>query len=999
MSFQAKTLYYIMNKNQKTGYNTKGKKKNKLYSCSLPWSLDVIQLDSINKKLFYQKEINKKEKRYCNAIVNVTFKNHPYYEVLPNDITTRYKVKGEKITLYHKHKSKVLKTIEELRTQLYDKGFNIDGKHYVMYKRSSAKARLGSCLFIRDKYHDEMMEWSRMGLTFDKKEKFDLASMKAYESLTLSSLVNTLRIKPEEILLIKDVTGYYQSVSSVMTLKDGKPQINTDEPNHDEHYPNHTDIWDGQSLLDESMFTVDKDGKQKGMMLLRNRFFKSCAFNTKLQKYFKEHYKGEYKTKVIQDMCGNNRTIKNIKLITTPNSLKLFKFKDKLGGQKKCYAYWLEHIKDDNCNFGICKSEKESHYFNGDVNRLAYQMINSMDFSPNEIKELIADEVKYVMALKNNLPVFVHHISDENVSSGKEFICNLLAINSNATHTDLFKTFRTKTIDRYIHYLKCGKIKIKNCDYAVLFSNPYEMLRASVGEEITDTLHHKLKEQQHGTEVWCKKFEDGANLWGFRNPHICAGNCAILKNKWFDQFDDYFNLTDNIVIINTFDNDLADRLQGADEDSDTMLIGNNPLIYQKALECQKYPTPVKDVDLNKTYYTDTFENNANIDNIVCSNDIGRIVNCSRLLNSYYWDLKSKGNTEHLKEIYDKVSILSSMSQLAIDRAKKYFDDKVLNIDLQLSRMYHLPYIQHDKKSNYRTTILKRNEEEIEKQTNKENEAEKIIDNPESTESQKNQAKQNQKEANERIKNLITKEDNARIVPLFVAELDDDNTKIIPKHFNCPMDYLQDALKTHKKNCKETNVIKEKNHDMTTMGFDEILVKYDSSKSDNIGYRQVKNVIQLGANCKSAINAIWHLRESQYQKQEKITLLKTNLIDDLAGIKINKYTMCNIVWKLYTDSKKEIKDVSVNRNKEFLELSAEQEKQFKNYENSAKGKKPLKIADIRSLLYNALWKAHTTEMKKCFKLNEGEKISKLIECKVDEKGDEELNFWGQQYKLE
>ena len=41
------------------------------------------------------------------------------------------------------------------------------------------------------------------------------------------------------------------------------------------------DIWDGESLLDENVF---KNGyEDKHMLLLRNKFFKSCAFRTKLQ--------------------------------------------------------------------------------------------------------------------------------------------------------------------------------------------------------------------------------------------------------------------------------------------------------------------------------------------------------------------------------------------------------------------------------------------------------------------------------------------------------------------------------------------------------------------------------------------------------------------------------------------------------------------------------------------------------------------------------------------
>lgn len=41
------------------------------------------------------------------------------------------------------------------------------------------------------------------------------------------------------------------------------------------------DIWDGESLLDESLFSGNYTDKH--MLLLRNKFFKSCAFRTKLQ--------------------------------------------------------------------------------------------------------------------------------------------------------------------------------------------------------------------------------------------------------------------------------------------------------------------------------------------------------------------------------------------------------------------------------------------------------------------------------------------------------------------------------------------------------------------------------------------------------------------------------------------------------------------------------------------------------------------------------------------
>ena len=61
----------------------------------------------------------------------------------------------------------------------------------------------------------------------------------------------------------------------------------------------------------------------KGMILLRNLFFKCCCFNTNLQQWFADHgitevsqLKGYTKAKRVED----------IKIVTTPSSIKYLKF-------------------------------------------------------------------------------------------------------------------------------------------------------------------------------------------------------------------------------------------------------------------------------------------------------------------------------------------------------------------------------------------------------------------------------------------------------------------------------------------------------------------------------------------------------------------------------------------------------------------------------------------------------------------------------------------------
>ena len=83
----------------------------------------------------------------------------------------------------------------------------------------------------------------------------------------------------------------------------------------------------------------------------------------------------------------------------------------------------------------------------------------------------------------------------------------------------------------------------------------------------------------------------------------------------------------------------------------------------------------------------TSKESADDDNIIKKNKIGEIVNLSQVFNSLYWERKQGGGTdEELQQIYDSISQLSSLSQLEIDKAKKYFDNKTLHMDLCLTGM-------------------------------------------------------------------------------------------------------------------------------------------------------------------------------------------------------------------------------------------------------------------------------------------------------------------------
>ena len=180
-------------------------------------------------------------------------------------------------TRLYKRSDKTIPTdisCREIREHLYTNGFDIDGVHYVRYKRSAGASRDGRCLFIAEPLNADMMAWSSCGLSADGIA--DQASWQAYIALTLSSIENVIKLPKKSILIIRDRVSRFKADAVCVKETDAHDLRAEEEETEIENV-----IWDGEALLEAEVFNVNGYGGH-GMMLLRNRFFKTCAFNTNL---------------------------------------------------------------------------------------------------------------------------------------------------------------------------------------------------------------------------------------------------------------------------------------------------------------------------------------------------------------------------------------------------------------------------------------------------------------------------------------------------------------------------------------------------------------------------------------------------------------------------------------------------------------------------------------------------------------------------------------------
>lgn len=461
-------------------------------------------------------------------------------------------------------------------------------------------------------------------------------------------------------------------------------------------------LWDGQSLLDEVFFQGEY--KDKGFLLLRNHFAKTAAFNTKLQAYLNSEENKD--VTFVYDKFGDKMNKSDVLMVTTKNSMKIFKYTDEilktcihpgmlkyldklddatkeLEKERIVWKWYKKEIKKK--MWGICKYEKGSKF--DDYQQLAYQFINSLNLSKDDVREL-AKESLYHVSLMNKYPAFFKKYlgerEEDNVKSA--MMINLLDVNDNMIYTKWYKDYRKSQIDSLKARIKRGKLLIPNNDYCVLFGNAYEMLQATVGKKIESSLHD-------GFECWCPMFKDGEELTCFRSPHIAESNSTLLKNVYHKEFDKWFNLTDNIVIVNFWDKGalLTHKLNGCDVDSDSVLLGNSPTLLRKVKEAQNKLVPINKVPAKPQLLEFNNINMAKVDSDLCNPYIGKVCNMAQQLQSLYWHVFNNNNDkeELLNNIYDDICILEVLSNIAIDSAKRQYD---CNIGSELARIRKRDYL-------------------------------------------------------------------------------------------------------------------------------------------------------------------------------------------------------------------------------------------------------------------------------------------------------------------
>lgn len=548
----------------------------------------------------------------------------------------------------------------ELRYDLYENGFVCNGIEYVRYKRSSGSSRVGKCLFIDKALYKAMHKWELCGLDIKDGDKIDLAAFEAYISLPSSSCIDLLEICPENILVIDDYESEFED-DVVAVYGEGEDFVAKEERTKIKN-----SIWDGQSLLDESMYDVHY--ADRTMLLLRNRFFKSACFKAKIQDWFRDNGITE-----VSQLNGYTRAtcIEDIKLITTPSSIKYVKF--------GTIEQWLDNLYP---TFGIVKYEKPTKYLDGRMVQCHYQLLNSLQLTRDDIQALLKPNFDYLNLIRKDPAVMRYHLkypysladNDEPCLTRDEIIMKVMGMNSRFVDTKLYDGFRKDLTKSMLKEYRKGHIWISG-NYETLIGNGIEMLQASIGQFNGESILGV-------GNIHTRRFDYDRLLLGTRSPHINSGDVLLAQNVDNALIEKYFVSSKEVVHINSIGENILQRLQGADFDSDQILLTDNEILINAAKKnYDRFRVPTSFIEAKKIQWVYDSKSKAQLDINTSVNLIGQIVNLSQYLNSIMWEriyqdiqngVSAAKAIEKQSELYDDICILSSASGAEIDKAKKMF---------------------------------------------------------------------------------------------------------------------------------------------------------------------------------------------------------------------------------------------------------------------------------------------------------------------------------------
>lgn len=440
------------------------------------------------------------------------------------------------------------------------KGVKVNGITFRRFVGTTGGLKSDTLLFVSNEIYDKLYEISEC-----KKNKnipFIPAKLEAYRALFFSSSQEI--ISPNKILVTTDcITKFKDDIIKIDDTDETKEPV-IEKLNNVELENN---VSDGFNLCTYQF--MKKVSEKLGLdyvpsgVCLRNAWLKGMMYPFPIEEFANRYCNGNFEVK---DVWGNSHDIRDIELILTESSLKLWKCYDSI-------EHYVNSYKECGFEFSVTKIAPNKLE---DERELNYQYLQSYEFSNKDIEELCEPTIKY---LKDSL------------CGDYEQTINFLGIDGDlndnswqqALYTNEYMLRDPYIIDSVYRYIKkkinnakIGKLKV-NGNYQIASGDPFALMQHICGLEVTGL----LKKDECYSKYWNDKKVN--EIVVFRSPMTSHNNirkCKVIKN---DEVDYWYQYMNTIMIINGWDT-FCMAENGCDWDGDILYSTDNKVLLKKHIE-------------------------------------------------------------------------------------------------------------------------------------------------------------------------------------------------------------------------------------------------------------------------------------------------------------------------------------------------------------------------------------------------------------------------------
>jgi hypothetical protein len=408
------------------------------------------------------------------------------------------------------------------------KGIKLNGITYKRFVGTTGGLKNKSLLMVNEEIIDELNR--RCECERNTEIKLVPAKYEAYKALTASA--STKIIPPKKILVVSDVTTKYKG--DVVKLDDSNSTQPEMEYLYD--YDLENNATDGFNLctieyMNRVAEELELDYVPSGVCL-RNAWLKGMLFPFPIME-FVERYGNGY---LVKDIWGHEVDIRQVDMILTESSLKLW----------KCYDSAEDYLTKSRAagyEFSVTKVTPEVLEDNRALN---YQYLQSYKLTDEDIEELCRPTVEWLKgSLTGDYDTTVNFVG-ATVNSRNDDWSKALALDKRFLDDEFVIAKVKRLIKKKINDAKIGKLMCHG-NYQILSGDPVILMQHIIGVSEIGL----LKSGEIYSKYWLDRDVD--EVVAFRSPMTSMSNIRKVKIHKTHIAEYWYQFMPNVFIINSWD--------------------------------------------------------------------------------------------------------------------------------------------------------------------------------------------------------------------------------------------------------------------------------------------------------------------------------------------------------------------------------------------------------------------------------------------------------------